>query len=319
MKSTLITNQVVPNKKLTLLTIKKILIPVDFSGTGIKVLEQAALMAKKTNAEIILLTVVTGPFGNAGPDDIRISVYNNKKYEGLIAVEAEKQMNLLKENLLKEGIRKVTYLIKKAGTPYKEIVSVASKAKVDIILMGTHGVSGFREFVLGSNTFKVVSQAKCAVLSIQKQTKKAGFKSILLPFRDKPHSRENVDYAIRIAKIYGATLHILGISYDPTTVVANKIQLEVEQIKHILENEGVKYSTETVHGNYVAKYIFSQAEKVNADLIVVMADIDKMAISEFIAGPVIQQIVNHSKIPILSIHPIINPETTDNYGTDWSF
>jgi nucleotide-binding universal stress UspA family protein len=302
-----------------MLTIKKILIPVDFSGTGIKVLEQATLMAKKTNAEIILLTVVTGPFGNAGPDDIRISVYSNKKYEGLIAVEAEKQMNLLKEKLLKEGVRKVTYLIKKAGTPYKEIVSVASKAKVDIILMGTHGVSGFREFVLGSNTFKVVSEAKCPVLSIQKHTKTAGFKNILLPFRDKPHTREKVDYAIGIAKIYGATLHILGVSYDPALAGVKKIPLEAEQIKRIAEKQGVKCTEEVVHGDYVAKLIFNHAKRTKADLIVVMSDLDKMNISEYIIGPVIQQIVNHSKIPVLSIHPIINPETTDNDGADWSF
>lgn len=305
-----------------MLTIKKILIPVDFSGTGIKVLEQATLMAKKTNAEIILLTVVTGPFGNAGSDDIRISVYNNNKYEVLIAIEAEKQMNLIKDKLLKEGVRKVTYLIKKAGTPYKEIISVANKAKADIILMGTHGVSGFREFVLGSNTFKVVSEAKCPVLSIQKHTKTAGFKNILLPFRDKPHSREKVDYAIGMAKIYGATLHVLGVSYDPASAGVKKMPLEAQQIKRIAEKQGVKCTEEVVHGNYVAKFIFNHAKKVKADLIVMMADLDKMRISQYIVGPVVQQIVNHSKIPVLSIHPIINPNAIEGAPVDevdWSF
>jgi nucleotide-binding universal stress UspA family protein len=305
-----------------MLKIKKILIPVDFSGTGVKVLDQAILMAKKTNSEIILLTVVTGPFGNAGSDDIRISVYNNEKYEGLIAIEAEKQMKLIKEKLLKEGVRKVTYLIKKAGMPYKEIVSEAAKAKVDIILMGTHGVSGFREFIVGSNTFKVVGEAKCPVLSIQRHTKKAGFKNILLPFRDKPHSREDVDYAIILAKIYGATLHILGISYEPASAGVKKIPFEAQQIKRIAEKQGVKCTEEVVHGNYAAKFIFNQAKRTKADLIVLMSDLDRMSISEYIVGPVIQQVINHSLIPVLSIRPIINPSVIEGAPVgeaDWAF
>jgi nucleotide-binding universal stress UspA family protein len=74
-----------------------------------------------------------------------------------------------------------------------------------------------------------------------------------------------------------------------------------------------------VQGNYVTKLIFDNAERLNADLIVVMSDLDKMSISEYITGPVIQQIVNHSKIPVLSIRPIINPEMFSNSDVDWAF
>jgi nucleotide-binding universal stress UspA family protein len=302
-----------------MLVIKKILIPIDFSGTAIKVLNQAIVMAKKTNAEIILVTVLVGPFSYVGADDIRKSVYKNQKYEKQLFDEADKGLKELKEKLLKAGVNKVKYLIKAGGTPYKKILLAAKEMKADIILMGTHGVSGFREFVVGSTTFKVVSEAKCPVLSIQKHIKKTGFKNILLPFHDKPHSRECVDFAISIAKMYEANLNILGISYDPVSAEVNKITLEVEQIKLIAQKTGVTCTAETVHGNYVAKLIFNNVKRLHADLIVVMSDLDKMAISEYIAGPVIQQIVNHSKIPVLSIHPIINPEMFNNDEVGWAF
>jgi len=302
-----------------MVAIKKMLIPVDFSGTGIKVLDQAILMAEKTNAEITLITVLEGPFSYMGPDDIRKSVYKNQKYEKQIFDEADRNMKELQEKLIKAGVSKVNYLIKAGGTPYKKILLMAKQTKADIILMGTHGVSGFREFAMGSNTFKVVSEAHCPVLSIQKHTKKTGFKSILLPFRDKPHSREKVDYAISIAKIYGATLHILGVSYDPASAKVKKIPLEAQQIKRIAEKQGVNCTEEVVHGNYLANLIFEHAKRVNADLLVVMSDLDKMNISEYIIGPVIQQIVNHSKIPVLTIHPIINSEMFNNNEVDWAF
>jgi nucleotide-binding universal stress UspA family protein len=301
-----------------MLEIKKILIPVDFSETGSKVIEQAIVLAKKTNAEILLITVLEGLFANAEPNYFRTTIYENEKYEGLIIESADKRLKELKEKLLKEGVGEVNYLIKK-GTPYTEILSASKETNADIIVMGTHGISGFREFVLGSNSFKVISEAKCPVLSIQLDTKNADFKNILLPFRDNRHSREDVDYGIKFASMYGAILHILGISYDPASPGVNKIAREADQIKFIAEKEGVTCKAETVQGNYVTKLIFDNAERLNADLIVVMSDLDKMSISEYITGPVIQQIVNHSKIPVLSIRPIINPEMFSNSDVDWAF
>lgn len=306
---------------MSLFNIKKILIPVDFSGTGAKVLDQAILMAKKTDAKITLLNVLEGPFGNTGHDYIAVSAYNSGKYETLITKEANKLMKELKERLIKKGLKNVEYLIEK-GTPYKKILLVAKRLKTDLIIMGTHGVSGFREFVMGSNAYRVVSESKCPVLSVQKHTKNSGFKNILLPFRDKPHSRENVDYAIGIAKIYGATLHILGVSYDPVSAGVKKIPLEAQQIKNIAEKQGVTCTVEVVKGNYVSKFIFDHAKKKKADLIVIMSDLDRMSISEYIIGPVVQQLVNHSIIPILSIRPIINPSLIEGAPVDqvdWAF
>jgi nucleotide-binding universal stress UspA family protein len=301
--------------------IKKILVPVDFSGTGEKVLEQAALMAKKTNAEITLINVLEGPLGNAGPDLFGISVPNRVKYESAIKEWTQQHLEAFKKKLIKTGAKKIEFIIE-TGSPYKKILATAEKIKPDIIVMGTHGVSGVKEFVAGSNTFRVVSQAECPVLSIQKHIPQSGFTEILLPFRDKAHSREKVDYAINIAKIYGAAIHILGISYDPDASALKKIQLETDQIERILEKQGIKHTSEVIEGNYTTKLIFEHAKKKKVDLIVAMSDIDKIGISDFITGPFIQQMINHSPIPVLSIHPLYNPDIVVDAlvnADDWSF
>ena len=49
-----------------------------------------------------------------------------------------------------------------------------------------------------------------------------------------------------------------------------------------------------------------------------MSDMDRVSITEYIIGPVVQQIINHSSIPVLSIHPNINSENMVGSG-DWSF
>lgn len=301
--------------------IKKILIPIDFSGTGERVLEQAIMMSKKTKSAITLLTVLEGPLSNAGPDLFGLSINHRVKYEDAIMVWAKQHMEAFKNKLIANGANKVDYIIEK-GSPYKKIVTTAKKIKADIIIMGTHGVSGVREFVVGSNTFRVVSEAPCPVLSIQKHIKKAGFKEILLPFRDKAHSREKVEYAIGIAKLYGASIHVLGMSYDTDPSAVKKIQLEADQIVRIIKKAEVNCSEEVVKGDYISKHILDHAKRIKADLIVAMSDMDKMSISEYISGPFIQQVVNHSPIPVLSIRPKYNPNPIHSSGEnvgDWSF
>jgi len=301
-----------------LFTIKKILVPVDFSATGQKVLDQVATMAKKNGAEVILFVSLETPMGKSSPDYFGVAINNPKMFEELLLEWAEKNMEKLQENLKKMGVSKVSYKIGE-GTAYKMIVKAAKDTKADLIVMGTHGVSGFREFSVGSNTARVVSEAACPVLSIQKSSKKSGFNTILVPFRDRPHSRESVDYAIDLAKSYGATIQVLGISTDPADSAKRKLQLEADQIKKIAEKRGVKATTDVVKNKFVAKNILTYAEKKKADLIVLMADLDKSGISEYLIGPVIQQVVNHSPIPILSIHPVINPNLLVSGNESWSF
>jgi nucleotide-binding universal stress UspA family protein len=301
--------------------IKKILVPVDFSGTGEKVLEQVVMMAEKTKSSITLLTVLDGPLSNAGPDLFGLATSDGVKYEDAIMGWVKQHMEAFKKKLHTGGASNVDYIVEK-GSAYKKIVATAQKINADIIVMGTHGVSGVREFVVGSNAFRVVSEAQCPVLTIQKHITKPGFKDILLPFRDKAHSREKVDYAIDIANLYGASIHVLGISYDTDPSEVKKIQLEADQTISIIKKAGVNCTEEVIEGDYKENLIFEHAKMVKADLIIAMSDLDKMEISEFVSGPFIQHLVNHSNIPVLSIRPKYNPNpvhgTGENVG-DWSF
>jgi len=219
------------------------------------------------------------------------------------------KMEEVKKQITKEGIE-VDYFIE-SGKVYKKINEFAEELKADIIMMGTHGVSGFKEFLIGSNTFRVIGGTKLPVLSFQEKGKKSGFSSILLPFRDGLHSREGVEYAIQIAKIYGATIHILGINIDTDEAALKKMQFEARQIKDVIEKRGIECTTDVLTGNYLASLILSFAENKNADLVVIMADVERTELREYIIGPVTQQIVNHSKIPVLSIHPAYNPSVVN--------
>src|SRR4030095_16267889 len=141
--------------------IQKILIPFDFSDTAQLALEHASFMAKLHKAEITLLHVVeTYSFASA------ISQAFSKtqsEFESKVESGAKERLQQIAEELhRKDGIH--VKFRTDVGKIYKTITHVAQEISADIIVMGTHGVSGFQELLVGSNTYRVVSGAECPIL-----------------------------------------------------------------------------------------------------------------------------------------------------------
>jgi nucleotide-binding universal stress UspA family protein len=297
--------------------IKKILVPVDFSETSLKALDHAVYIAKKSKADVTVLNVVESTYSYAPSTEYTALTFTNlENYEKSVVKQSKDHLLKLTQQIKKK--EKINILgIVSSGWVKEEILDTAESIKADLIVMGTHGVKGFREFITGSNTFRVVNEAKCPVLSLRKTVQKLGFKNIVLPFRDKPHSREKVDYAIKMAELFGSTIYVLGIDTDEDPEHFKKIQLEAEQIKRIIEKHGITCSVKVKSSPYLPKKVLKYAKKKNADLVVIMSDLDRMEISEFFMGPFAQQMVNHAPIPVLSIRPAFNPDMVDLHGYGW--
>jgi nucleotide-binding universal stress UspA family protein len=299
----------------------KILVPVDFSDTSINALSYAANIAVKNQATLYLLhniesTVLSSPSGPGSYYDF--TNVNGEAYEKDMAEKATVHLKKLAEKTAAENSITVESIIT-SGVVKEQIIATAQKNKVDLIVMGTHGSKGFVEFFIGSNTIRVIAEAKLPVLTVNNKTKVEGFSKILLPFRDEYHSREKVDYALEMAKMYGAELHILGIDTENDKSSSQKLQLQAEQIKRFADKKNIKSTITVLVEGYVPEIILNHAKTINADLIVVMATLDKVGVSEFFKGSFCEQIVKHATIPVLSIYPHFNPDGAQIYvpGFDW--
>ena len=289
--------------------IKKILVPVDFSKTSLYALDYAIDLAKKSNAQITLLHVAEGFESNA-MSGFYVPPTFELDYNQNIVDQNNKHLTDLSAKIKKKGAANVNILTS-VGKVSKEIIAISKQEKASVIIMGTHGVSGVKEFFMGSNAFKVIKESICPVLTVQRKGASPAFKKILLPFTAKPHSREKVNYAIDMALLYGATLHVLGVDNIFTKTGKRKIELEAAQIKEIALAKGALCKTKVISDAYVADVILKHAMKMDVDLITIMANLDKANFLEYFSGPVSQQIVNHSSIPVLSIHPKFNTDTVD--------
>jgi nucleotide-binding universal stress UspA family protein len=298
------------------INIKKILVPIDFSELSTYAVEYAMQIAHLHTSKIILVHAIEDMLNFSVPGDF---VLNTEEF-----IEKEKAIHQVKSERIKqyaEAMRvKYSYEFEYRvifGKSHRAITELVEEEKIDLLVMSTHGVSGFREFVIGSNAVRIISECPCPVLSVQKQMPKYTIKRILLPFKDDPFSRQKVNIAIQFAKWFDAEIYTLGIETEGEESHYIKIQREGNQIKQYLDEFGVKNNLKIVESNNVSKAILDYGKEIDACMLLVMADMEREDFVEYIMGPVAQQLVNHSKIPVLSIQPTRHPDTIDLHPYGW--
>jgi nucleotide-binding universal stress UspA family protein len=292
--------------------LKKILIPLDFSETALLALEHGAYMASLFKAEIILLHVIKPTLSAYNTENMPISLpIDIMKYQ---EETAARKLQGISKKIRNEYALKVEPLYE-TGFVCSTIISVADRYNADLIIMGTHGISGFAEKFIGSNAYKVVNEANCPVITIQAHAVRKGFQEIVLPIDHSFYSRQKVTHAIELAQHFNSRIHILGLSHTEDKTEINKLKIKLEQVEKFIEKHDVDYDTQINVGTNYAKLTMAYADATGADLIVIMTEWEEDLTGLFI-GPFARQIVNHSKIPVMSIRPEVKSELVES-GMLW--
>ncbi|MGE4267121.1 MAG: universal stress protein [Deferribacterales bacterium] len=147
------------------INVNKILYPTDFSDPSAYALNYAAEMAKLFDAELELLHVMLDESQLVSFYLPQITVQNLAKdmEDGATA----KLQEFIANAKILEGV-KYKYTMAK-GIADEEIVRVAQESGTDLIVIGTHGRTGFEHVLFGSTAEKVVRKAPCPVLSVRKK------------------------------------------------------------------------------------------------------------------------------------------------------
>lgn len=143
-----------------MITLKKILCPIDHSECSYLALKHAISLALKDEAKLYLMHVI----------DIRL--YDTEIYKFSPYNITEINLDKIREDLIKslpEGTSDVleveTIVVK--GIPFQEINNAATAVDADLIVIGTHGRTGLSHAVMGSVAEKVVRKAPCPVLTVR--------------------------------------------------------------------------------------------------------------------------------------------------------
>jgi nucleotide-binding universal stress UspA family protein len=142
---------------------RRILHPSDFSAASNAAFKKAIEMAKASRAELLIVHVINPVVPVAGEGYV-----SPKMYEDLAASTrgwARKQLDRLLVKAKKSGVRGKGVLAE--GAAHEQIARVAKTKRADLVVMGTHGRSGFAKLFLGSVAGRVVTAAPCPVLTVK--------------------------------------------------------------------------------------------------------------------------------------------------------
>ncbi len=143
--------------------IRRILHPSDFSRASAAAFAKAVDMAKTNRAELVVVHVLSPfvPFG--GEEYSSPKVY--QELEARSRAQAQKDLNVLVAKAKKAGTRAKSLLTE--GIPHEQILRAARSKRAELVVLGTHGRTGLARFFLGSVASRVVSMARCPVLTVR--------------------------------------------------------------------------------------------------------------------------------------------------------
>ncbi|MGE5304594.1 MAG: universal stress protein [Alphaproteobacteria bacterium] len=143
--------------------IKRILHATDFSPASEPALEDAIDLAKQNDAELLVVHVIEPVRYVAGEEFGGPELY--VKLEEITDQNAQASMKKLIEKVESLKVKAKSLLLK--GIAHEQIVNAAENAKADMIVIGTHGRTGFSKLFMGSVAGRIISTALCPVLTVR--------------------------------------------------------------------------------------------------------------------------------------------------------
>ena len=265
------------------------IVGTDFSQGSYVALDVATDIANRLNANIELIWVCKEK-----------NLFSDEQTKSLRVLAMDKLNALAEEHGKKLHGTKIEPMILD-GKVAPVIAREAERTNASMIVIGTNGASGFEKYWMGSTAVRIVQEANCPTLSIREGFNyHKNLERIVAPLNMTENSRQKIPVVANMAKIFGSTVHLLGLAEQQSDV--GTIDIYLRQAESFMKEAGVPYSSERMITKNLSAEILEYASGISADLIVITTEQESLLSNLFI-GTHAQQIIHHSLIPVLSSHP----------------
>jgi len=209
------------------------IVPHDFTPVGDAALNYAINLGQKVKTEIQLLHVV--------PDKAKLVVAKQKLEKLIQSINTGPNIEL------------TTKVV--AGNIFEDIGKLAKREGAQLIIMGTHGVTGMQK-IFGSNVIKVVTSSEVPFLVVQKNTKIAEVKRIIVPIDMTKESLQITNLAGDLSNIFGAEIHVIA-EKESDEILSRKLSNRISLVKDQYEERNIKSHVSLINssGSYQKKVI----------------------------------------------------------------
>lgn len=260
---------------------RPILVPTDFSEVAHTAIDHAVELAHTIGTNVVILHVVE--------DDSKTEEASDK---------LDKELEVAKRIISTVPVSKLV----RVGNIFDDIGEAAEEVKASLIVMGTHGASGWQR-ITGSKALKVITNSKVPFIVVQKQVmKESGYDCIVAPLDLHNETKQKIEIVARMAEYFDSEVHLVT-PKETDKFLVNKLNGNIAWAKKYLDERGVKNSTHIPKkkGDFV-KQVINFAKEIDADLISIM-NLQKNSLIGMLSNYEQDMITNKSQIPVLCINP----------------
>lgn len=270
---------------------KKLLVPTDFSEPAEYALSFACDIAKKVDGELVLLHIVEYPSTYIYAAQTETEAMKDESMKRIL----EKAKEQLDKVISAQDFDRITLKhLQKIGNPFKRISSVIAEEQADMVIMGTGGISGLEDMLVGSNTEKVVRFASCPVISLAEATSLESIRNIVFPTNFEFNDRLAAEL-ISWCNVSGATLHIVHINtpynFESTKEINKRLNEFVERYEFRDFTIGIR------SGITVEEGVNDYMEEKNGDMVAI-ATHSRRGLLHLFTGSIAEDVVNHMHKPV---------------------
>lgn len=286
---------------------KRLLVPTDFSREAQQALGLASDLAKKLDAELLLLHVMEVPYGSFSVlGEVHVDYSFEQVYQVQLINKTKEKLEEVVAGLKGKGIKAEYDMV--FGNAFEGISKAIFEKEVDLIIMGSKGASGLKEIFIGSNAERVIRNAKCPVITVKGATDLANMKSMVFASDMSEEQDQIVSEIKKLQNVLQLNIHLVRVKtpYNYLTEGAALKQLK----DFVKRNEFKDYTISTIEAEFADEGILKFAEENKVGLIA-MGTHGRTGLAHFFGGSTAEAVANHSKIPIwtLKLEDILEPKS----------
>lgn len=270
---------------------KRILVPTDFSEEAENALHVAAQLARKYDAEIYLLHLLELPLTQIDAFSAHSDLPEAMFFMKLAHKRFEEVMD-------KEWLQGITvHETVEFHQSFTSLVDTCKEKNIDMIVMGSHGVSGLKEMFIGSNTEKVVRTSHVPVLVIKKSHDEFDINDLVFASDFKKDNKETYKQAAKLAESFDAKMHLVLVNTPNNFSTTAKAEKMIEDFTagHHFRN----YTVNIYNDESVEQGILNFSKSIDADLIGISTH-GRQGIAHFLNGSISEDLVNHANRPVIT-------------------
>lgn len=285
--------------KVSRLSLKNILVPTDFSPASQAALPFAQTLAQTYGSTIHLAhTITTEPHWQIVTDHV-------PKEDEVVWRDARLKMDTLLEEPGFAGIPVKTLL--DGGDIDNVIADTIGKHAIDLVVLGTHGRRGVSKMILGSEAERIYRSATCPVLILGPRVhpkEEWGLRQILCPVDTSEDPAQVLHYALSLAEEHQSKFILMQVI--PLVPWQHQAEME-ERARQTLEKLIPEQSKDWCSPEYVVRWeyppeaILLEAEKREADLIVMSVHRSHATSWSHLPWPVASEVISQARCPVLTI------------------